>query len=146
MVPICAGWAQCQHGLPQGYFSSIVWGSETPPEGSLQPRHYYLAKVWDNHTVPLSFLVKVPLQLISEPNLFMLFLYGPHEKRLFQRRLWTGWLSVLKENKEGLCHIEKTGEEEDVAGWLRLCPDNVVLSRLTENVLLDRVNIRRLII
>ncbi len=84
MVPISGGWAQCQHGLARGYFSSIVWGLETPPEGALQPRHYYLARVWDNHTVPLSFLVKVPLQLISEPNLFMLFCTDPMKRDFFK--------------------------------------------------------------
>lgn len=84
MVPICSGWAECQHGLPQGYFSPIVWGLETPPEGSLQPRHYYLAMVWDNRTVPLLFLVKVHLQLISDLNLFMSSCTDAGEKRRFQ--------------------------------------------------------------
>lgn len=64
MLPICAGWAQCQPGLLQGYSSSIVAGLEAPPEGTLQPRHHYLAPRRDNHTVLLSFLIKVPLQLM----------------------------------------------------------------------------------
>lgn len=118
MVPICAGWAKCQHGLLQGYFSSIVWGLETPPEGTLQPRHYYLARVWDNHTVPLSFLVKVPLQLISEPNLFMLFCTGSMKRDFFKAACEQVGFPCWKRTKRDYVTRSKLEGKEDEAGWV----------------------------
>lgn len=71
MELVSAGWAWCQWWLPLGSFPSIVGGLQTHPEGSLKPRHYYWSRSWDNHTASLLFLAL--LQLIWDPNLFILF-------------------------------------------------------------------------
>lgn len=132
MVPICAGWARCQRVIRRGYFFSIVWGLETAPEGSLQPRHHYLVKIWDNHTVARSSLVKVPPQLISESNLF---LHSP------VRTLWKGFFLkacgqvdfCVQREQRGIMSYRVNWEREDVVQWFWLCPDNGLLSHLTEN-------------
>lgn len=84
---------------------------------------------------------KGPSSINLRAKSFYSLLYQPHEKRLFQKRLWAGWLSVLKENKEGLCHIRVNWGREDVAGRFWLCIDNAVLLHLTESVWLGRRNI-----
>lgn len=124
------------------FFFTIVWGLEAAPVGSLQPRHHYLVKIWDNHTVPLLFLVKVPPQLISEPNLFYALLQGLCEKRLYTKTCRQVGFCVTREQRE-IMSSRVNWEREDVARWFWLCRDNALFPCLTDNFMLEKLNSHR---